>query len=107
MLYEDAYKYLVKIKNKEMTIEELNNQISQTEQFEKFDGGSLADCIIKEKDKEYCCFNSYTNNKNQVIAIDIEFKKVSDFKIIKEMLWDDVNECNDIAIIVKNVYIYE
>ncbi|WP_252249164.1 hypothetical protein [Clostridium sp. VAP23] len=105
MLYKDAYKYLVNIKGKSMTIEELNYIICQTEQFESpIDGYLLTDCIIQ--DKKYCSFNSYTYN-NTVINIDISFEKIEDFNLIKEMSWNDINECNKIKIKVEKIYLYD
>ncbi|MBY7009294.1 hypothetical protein FDC58_14815 [Clostridium botulinum] len=107
MSFEDAYKYLIdKLKGKNITLGELNNEIAKTEKFDYIDGGILADCIIEENNKKYCSFNSYANN-NQVISIDIEFQKMSDLKIIKEMLWNNINECNNFMVRVKKIYIYE
>ncbi|NFH90515.1 hypothetical protein FDA33_09955 [Clostridium botulinum] len=96
MLFKEAYKYLTNIKGKSLNLKELNNFVAQTEQFEcPVDGYLLTDCIVNNS---YCSFNSFADDKGNVIAIDISFDNINELHIIKEMSWNTIDECNKFII---------
>ncbi|NFA43448.1 hypothetical protein EXM65_12900 [Clostridium botulinum] len=104
MLFKKAYKYLATLKGSILTIKELNDTISQTEQFQDpVDGYLLTDCIV---DNKYCSFNSFADDKGNVILIDISFNDVKDFETIKEMSWDNIDECDNFIVQVTDVTLY-
>lgn len=104
MLFKEAYKYLTNIKGEILNIKELNNIVVQTEQFEDpVDGYLLTECIV---DNRYCSFNSFADDKGNVISIDISFNDIKDLQTIKEMSWNTIDECDKFIVQVLDVNLY-
>jgi hypothetical protein len=106
MEFNKAYEYLIEnLDNKEITIKELNQTVSNTEYFDIIDGYFLSDCIIS---KNNCSFNSYENEDiTKVINVDIVFLDNKDFKIIKSMSWKNDYEYENIKVLIKNIEYYD